>query len=199
MIAAADSQEFERSVDGVTALSTFLNQMSMDGCARLPPRRSFFGAPAVEAYTNLFSHKHADMEYEEISLPTYMDPKGRLMEEVRRRSFCHTSDNVVHYNEIATVKDQRSVLQTKMSPPPRYSPYSKSSTGAISEEKCATQANLVRHGQLVNMSITIRSIKRFPDPRFPTFNRSIVIGLKALTVVSRDTEMVTTRTHNIFE
>lgn len=110
MIAAIDSPEFEQSVDGITALSTFLNQMSMDGCARMPPRRSFFGAPAVEACTNLFSHKHADMEYEEILLPTYMDPKGRLMEEVRRKSFCHTSDNAVHYSEIATIKDQRSVV-----------------------------------------------------------------------------------------
>lgn len=110
MVAATESQEFEESMDGIATLSTFLNQMSKDGCARLPLRRSFFGASAVEAYTSLFSHKHAGMEYEEIPLPTYMDPKGRLMEEVRRRSFCHTTDNAVHYSEIATVKDQRSVL-----------------------------------------------------------------------------------------
>lgn len=52
---------------------------------------------------------------------------------------------------------------------------------------------MFRHGQLVNMSIAIRSVKKFPDPRFPTFNRSIAIGLKGLTVVSREAEMVTTR------
>lgn len=71
------------------------------------------------------------------------------------------------------------------------------STGTTTEERCATQANMFRHGQLVNMSITIRSIKRFPDLRFPTFNRSIAIGLKGLTVVSRDTEMVMTKRCNM--
>lgn len=109
MIAAENSTAFEQCVDSITTLSTFLNQMSTDGCARPPARRSFFGMPALEACTNLFSHKHADMEYEEIELPAYMDPRGRLMEDVRRRSFCHTSDNSVHYSEMATIRGPRSV------------------------------------------------------------------------------------------
>lgn len=40
------------------------------------------------------------------------------------------------------------------------------------------------------MSITMRSVKRFRDSRSQNFDRTVVIGLKGLTLISREAEMV---------
>lgn len=106
MIAAEDSVDFKRSVDGLSSLSTFLNQYATDGVARMPAQRTAFGVPALDAQTNLFTRKHPKMEHEELVLPEYMDPYGKLMAEVRRRSFCYTTENEVQYGQTDTSLEQ---------------------------------------------------------------------------------------------
>lgn len=102
MIAADACPYFSDSLEGLASLTAFLNQYATDGVARPPRSRTAFGIEALEAQTNLFSHKHSNMEHEECPFPTSLDPEGRLMAEVRRRSFCYTTDNAVEYGEIAS-------------------------------------------------------------------------------------------------
>lgn len=55
----------------------------------------------------------------------------------------------------------------------------------------ATEAGVFRHGQLVVMSVTVRSNRKSQiDPRFPAFSRAIEVGLRGITLVSREAEIV---------
>lgn len=101
MLIASNSEEFDQSIEGLSSLASFLNQYSVDGCASQPRERTAFGMAALEAHTNLFTFKGPKMEVEEINFPSHLDPAGRLMAEVRRRSFCYTVDNAVDYKEVA--------------------------------------------------------------------------------------------------
>lgn len=99
MVAGDCCPDFTSGLEGLASLTAFLNQYATDGVARPPRDRTAFGIEALEAQTNLFNHKHPNMEHEERPFPADMDPEGKLMAEVRRKSFCYTTDNVVEYAE----------------------------------------------------------------------------------------------------
>lgn len=106
MLVASGSNDFNQSIEGLSSLVAFLNQYSVDGCANRPRERNTFGMAALEAQTNLFTFKSPKMECDETTFPSHLDPLGKLMVDVRRRSFCYTTDNVVEFKEVAFQEEE---------------------------------------------------------------------------------------------
>lgn len=112
MITAADSKEFMYAVEALSCLATYLNQYATEGQARQLSSRTAYGLPAIDAQTQLFVHEHEKNGHQELEFPAYMDPFGRIMGEVRKKSFCYTTDNVVEYAETASATDNRYALSS---------------------------------------------------------------------------------------
>lgn len=104
-LVASRSPEFTSATEAIRSLSMFLNQFSTDIAARVPPPVKLIGMDAIVAHTKLFTKKSDVVEGEEINLPAYIDRKGNVLEEVRRRGFCYTQDNEVEYAEITGTTD----------------------------------------------------------------------------------------------
>lgn len=189
-LVAYSSDEFQRSLEGLASLAAYLNQYAIDGNAMPPKERNAFGMPAIAAETNLFTYRQLEMEFEEMDFPSNLDPSGRIMAEVRRRSFCYTTDNAVEYSEIALDRPDWWVEECHTNTnAAHWWPHSLQGNICLSE-KFAVEPGVFRHGQLVTMSVAIRSARRKADPRFPNVTRGVDIRIKGLTLVDREVEMV---------
>ncbi|EIM83153.1 uncharacterized protein STEHIDRAFT_114154 [Stereum hirsutum FP-91666 SS1] len=98
-IVAPESSGFDLSMDALTSLGSYLEQFSTEGPNLHFKPRKVLNLSALEARCNLFSRQEESVNHPLCNLPTYMDPKGKLAAQIRRRSYCHTTDNVVQYAE----------------------------------------------------------------------------------------------------
>lgn len=98
-IVAKDSPDFDQDIEGLTSLSTYLQEFSIDGAAKNFYHSKAFGLNAVLAQTDLFTKIDDAGDDEECQLPRYIDPSRNMMELIHQSSFRYTRDNVVEYSE----------------------------------------------------------------------------------------------------
>lgn len=101
MIVAPKSSGFEQSIDAVKCLGQYLEQFCTAGPTLRFQPRGILGLDGIETRCNLFTRYEENMRHPICSLPEYMDLSGRLAAQIRKHSYCYTTDNVVEYGESA--------------------------------------------------------------------------------------------------
>lgn len=112
MLTADGSEHFNQALQSIKAIKAFIDQFVVDGTTNHSPARTAFGLETIEVHTNLFTHKKDIGLYKERDLPAYMDPTGYIAASIKKRTFCHTTDNIVLYGETDSASDWPCVISS---------------------------------------------------------------------------------------
>lgn len=99
MIAADEAPDFAKAMECIGAVKAVFDQFGEDTITNQCTGHTLFGIETLEANTALFTHDTERGLYPIIELPSYIDPTGFIGKSVRKRLFCHTTDNAVQYGE----------------------------------------------------------------------------------------------------
>lgn len=193
MIAADGCRPFDKALQGVKSVKAVLDQFAAQGNSNRSVVRTAFGLDTIVSETSLFTHQNDIGPYTECELPSYMDPSGHMRASAKAKFFCHTTDNVVQYTETDSACNWTYVIiMTNLARTVSLTVLSVE--GNFLKEEYAAQCGIFRHGQLVKLTITIRSVQRPAASKGMMF-RNLHIGVKRLTLVGRNAEMVRGESH----
>lgn len=102
-VTAHDSEGFRHSLEGLASLAGFLDQSSLTGAVIRPRSSDGSTEDGFTACTNLFTNKRSRIASDECPMPEWVDPQGKVLEHVRRKGYCYTTENVVQYGEISSI------------------------------------------------------------------------------------------------